>query len=204
MKHIIATRCSFEDSILFDKYLSVMRSVYIPSLSTQTNKNFSVYIMIHPQHKDVIENAFKDSGVHIITCVCGSLLEFSKLLMNTGAEIQTRHDCDDWMADSYIDDIQKCYLEESKLCDTFLIQAQPTKYEISSGHEYSMTKYGPFKTSMFLSLCQKLKVRGIMDFKHNEYWKHVPVVKDLPSGLVKWTVHGNNLTAKINPNDKKI
>ena len=40
MKHLIVTRCNFKDDERFNKYFSAMKKYYIPSINSQTDKNF--------------------------------------------------------------------------------------------------------------------------------------------------------------------
>ena len=39
MKHVIVTRCKFDDEDKFESYFQVMKEYYVKSINNQTNKN---------------------------------------------------------------------------------------------------------------------------------------------------------------------
>ena len=58
LQHIIITRCNFTNDDLFNKYFDVIKSTYIPSINSQTNKNFTVALIINSKHFDEVKNQF--------------------------------------------------------------------------------------------------------------------------------------------------
>jgi hypothetical protein len=56
MKHVIVTRCKFSKDEDFQKYFEVMKKTYIPSINSQTNKNFLIALIVNPKHYDLIRN----------------------------------------------------------------------------------------------------------------------------------------------------
>jgi hypothetical protein len=56
MKHIIVTRCKFGNDESFQNYFEVMKKTYIPSINSQTDKNFSIALIVNPRHYDLIRN----------------------------------------------------------------------------------------------------------------------------------------------------
>ena len=56
MKHIIVTRCKFGKDEQFESYFNIMKKTYIPSINSQTDKNFSIALIVNPKHFDLIRN----------------------------------------------------------------------------------------------------------------------------------------------------
>lgn len=193
MKHMIFTRCNFFDDSLFLKYFEVMKLFYIPSLKSQINKNFDLYIDTNPNfpnHRLVIAEQFLDSEIY---------LSFDTLGMRDKAiqknyEIQTRHDCDDYMSQNYVQEIQKTYNENIEKFDAFIIHAQPVIKYLKNGKEQNLPPYTSKRVSMFSSLCQKKCKNYVMDTSHGELWTICPTVIDLGDGFVKWISHSNNIS----------
>jgi hypothetical protein len=171
---------------------------------SQTTKNFKLYISTdrkaNKHHKDLIVNEFKGSDVDLIF----DLADVKSYMLNEKYNIQSRHDCDDWMGPTYIEKIQSVYKENVDRYDEFMIHAQPSKYDFETGKEYSGITYTDKSTSMFLSLCQKNPIKHIFLKKHAEFPQIVPVVFNLGDGLVKLVIHKNNRLSKISTGDKKI
>ena len=203
MRHIVLTRASFENDDMFKKYYEVMKNVYIPSILSQTCKNFELYIMVNEQHKSFLEDEFIKHGIKITTIV-GNGHTYNRYARKNLIEIQTRHDCDDWMAPTYIESIRSKCEEHSKTFDTFLVQGQPTKLDYHTGNEYKMGIYPETRTSMFLTLYQKSGNLSIMDQSHTKFPTLVPTVFSLEGNPVKWVIHGNNTQGKIKETDIRI
>jgi len=204
MKHIITTRCSFQDDELFQKYFEVMKKMYIPSVCAQTVKNFKLYISTdrktNSHHKDLIAKEFKGSDVDLVF----DITDIKSYMLNEKYNIQSRHDCDDWMSPLYVERIQSLYSENINKHDEFMIHAQPSKYDFETGKEYAGIVYKDTSTSMFLSLCQKNPTKHIFLKKHAEFPQIVPTVFNLGEGLVKLVIHKNNRLSKISSGDKKL
>ena len=45
MKHLISTRIKFDDDTLLMKYLEVSKKTFLPSILSQTNKNFILCVI---------------------------------------------------------------------------------------------------------------------------------------------------------------
>jgi hypothetical protein len=196
MKHILVTRASFEDDNLFKKYYEVMKDVYIPSVANQTNKDFTLYLIVNEQHKKLLEDEFLKYGLKIETIV-GKAKQYTYYIRKNPIEIQTRHDCDDWMAPTYMEEIRANCEEKAKTSDAFLVQAQPKKMDYFTKREYDMHPYHETRVSMFVSLYQKNGTISILEHSHTQFYTLVPTVYSLNDGLVKWVIHGNNTEGTI-------
>jgi hypothetical protein len=203
MKHIVVTRASFEEYALFEEYLPVIKNLYIPCILGQTSKNFDLCLIVNKQHVELIEKEFKDAGIYPIMLV-GNVSSYNKWILENPYDIQTRHDCDDWMSPIYIETIQSEYHKNITQFEEFLIQAQPVKMSYETGYEYRMNPYTQSRTSMFLSLCQKECKKSMLQEQHGHFPKLVPNVVDIGYGFTKWVAHGKNISAKIEPTDIKI
>lgn len=205
MRHLIASRISFKDDLLFEKYLVMIREVFIPSLKSQTCKNFDVCIIVNERHKEILENEFSNHGWKLLIVV-GTIRTYNEKILSENYEIQTRHDCDDWMDPSYVEKIQEAYEKNKNRFEEFLISAQPTKLDYATKNEYHMAPYSSKRTSMFLSLCQRLPCKkSIYQEMHGDYPKIVPNVILLGGNLVKWNIHGSNASKDcINSHDVPI
>jgi len=196
MKHIITTRISFNDDTLFDKYFPVIRDFFVPALKFQTCKNFDLCLIVRERHKAALEEICKDIGVNVFSVV-GNVETYNKYILEQKYELQTRHDCDDWMSPDYVEKIQTAYVQNKDKWDEFLIYAQPTKFDYGTKKEYYMMPYSQKKTPMFLTLCQNNPcTKSIYQEKHGDFPKIVPNVMSLGYGLVKWNIHGNNSSDK--------
>lgn len=200
MKHAIFTRCNFQDDIGFEKYWPVMKEIYIPSLKSQTCKNFILYLNTkNPKHRAVISEQFKDCGFELAFIDFWEGNKVNKLF-----NIQTRHDCDDYMSSEYICRLQDVYNENIEKYDEFLIQAQPNKFDFITKKEYISPIRPPTAPCMFLSLCQKNYKKYIYQEMHTRFSKLVPTVFDIGRGYTKLVIHGNNTLSKILPTDSLI
>lgn len=203
MKHILVTRASFDDDSLFYKYFSVIKDLYIPCLAAQSCKHFDVCIIIKNKHKELLENEFKKKEINPIFLI-GTDAVYNEWVLNKNYNIQTRHDCDDWMAPNYIEVIQNEYLKNIGKFDSFLIQAQAVKMHYQTKIEYYTYQFPLTEPSMFLSLCQRQCDKSILQENHRFFSKIVPTVIDIGNGFVKWVVHENNIYARIDPKDVRI
>jgi len=191
MKHIIISRMKFDDKELLKKYLVITKDILIPSLKTQTNKNFVWGLIINDEDIEYIKNeldfnflSFKNNNA------------FEKYAKENNINIQTRHDIDDWMSIDYVDKIQEIYLENIDKYDSFLIQSQPIKIDYKTKKETSLSKYTNRRTSMHLTLCQKNVINNIHSKKHNDMYQLVKKIITLPEGYTKWVIHGDNISCK--------
>jgi len=204
INHIIVTMGRFKDKDLRDKYYKISRKYLAPSLLSQTNKNYIYCLLTYPEDIPVFEKEVGIKGMYF-----DNRQKFDDYVRQIGAEIQTRHDIDDWMAPNYIEEIQKVYWENKDKYKQFLIQvSHPIRLEDSNGKEFKMDAYSAERNSMFLSICNSGKHISILEKNHGQMYQVVDGVIDLPPGLTKWVRHpyaatelrkyGGNLTdAKI-------
>jgi hypothetical protein len=202
IKHIILTRCRFTDNELFQKYFEIMKKTYIPSINSQTNKNFTIGLIVNEKHFDIIRKEFSDD-INIIPFK-DAKKDYREYVIQNDITIQTRHDCDDLMLPNYIDHIQKLYLDNKTKYDNFILNFQPTKLVILSGDEYTHSRDYSKVCSMFSTLIQKKVNCGIMDVMHDHLTRLTKNVIYIPDNYVKLVLHGNNSLSKLNPNDKLI
>lgn len=203
MKHVIVTTCNFESDELFFKYFNVMRDIYAPSIINQSNKNFKLLIDVNknkPLHYEKIFELFSKTEIDLELGINNIPLYIRENMYN----IQTRHDCDDWMSFDYISKIQELYKQNIDFDDEFLIYAQPTKLLYNTLEEYTSNTYSSERPSMFLTLCQKKVIKYIYQEKHNKFSNIVKKVHALGTGYVKLTVHDNNRLTTLLKRDKKI
>ena len=195
ISHIIVSRMRFNDKLLLEKYLKITKEITVPSIKSQTNKNFIWGLIINS--KDI---KFVRDYLNIDFITFNSLNEFINYVKNNNINIQTRHDIDDYMSDDYVEKIQEIYKENIKKYNMFLIQAQPVKVDYNTKKETKMSKYTNIRNSMFLSLCQKNVVNYILERNHGQMHQITNNVITLPEGYVKWIIHGNNRSCKRNLN----
>lgn len=203
MKHIIFTRCNFEDDDLFYKYFEVMKTMFIPSVKEQTCKNFKLFIYLNknkPDHAVVIDKEFSGSDIDYTLSMPG----FKKKMVDDKYIMQTRHDCDDYMFPNYVEKLQEVYKENISTHKEFLIHAQPTKLDYNTKEEYLGQIYTEKVTSMFLTLCQEKVTKHILLEKHGHFPKIVPTVINIGTGYVKLVCHDNNILSEIKKTDKKL
>lgn len=197
MRHVILTRFKFDDKELLKKYLKISKEVFIPSLKSQTNQNFELALIVMPEDIEFLKEELDFPFIPII----GGNEDFALFASSNNIQIQTRHDCDDWMSATYIQTIQESYLDNIERLDTFLIQSQPTKIMYPAGPETSLPLYHNLRCSMHLTLCQKRSVHHIVEHKHGAMHQVTPNIITLPEGYTKWVIHGDNIS--VNPNRKK-
>lgn len=191
MKHSIITRINFTDLTLLDHYLEITKNVLVPALKSQTNKNFDLAVITNPEIVDLLRSELD----YPFTAVYGNGQCYSYLLDNE-INIQTRHDCDDYMSSTYVQKIQETYLSNYKRYDKFIVQAQPTQLIYQTGEEKSLSPYSNRRCSMFLSLCQTAVTNHVFERKHGQMYEITSNVITLPIGYTKWVIHGKNKSKK--------
>ena len=188
MKHAVISRCRFKNRELMDKYLAVSKEYLVPQLQKQ-KAEFDWFIMGDPGSREYIASRLKYKFE-----IIQDKEELCRIMWCYN--IQTRHDIDDWMSDSYIAQIQEMYNSLSTKLDRFVIHAQPVQLNILNNREYEMRQYRSNNTSMFVSLCQKEPERTIFDKRHNQMWRLGEKTFKMKGTPVKWIIHGNNITCK--------
>lgn len=220
MKHIIVTRCKFGKDEQFESYFNVMKKTYIPSINSQTDKNFSIALIVNPKHFDLIRNEI-NKNIEIVKFVDNKedykdlevrqkidLIPFSdtkkdyrEYVIKNNITLQTRHDCDDSMSPNYIEYIHKLYNENKERYDNFILNFHPTKLMVDTGKEYTHGRDYSKVCSMFSTLIQKKVNHGIMDVVHDHLRGITQNIIYIPRGYVKLGIHGNNTISKLTPND---
>lgn len=202
MKHVIVTRCKFSKDEDFQKYFEVMKKTYIPSINSQTDKNFLIALIVNPRHYDLIRNEInKDIEIIPLSDTKGDYKEY---VVNNTITIQTRHDCDDVMLPNYIEHIHNLYNQNKNNFDDFILNFHPTKLVVDTGKEYTHGRDYSKVCSMFSTLIQKNVKHGIMDCVHDHLRGFTRNIIYIPRGYVKLGIHGNNTLSKLTPNDKPL
>jgi len=174
-------------------YLKVTKDVLVPCLNSQINKNFIWATIINPDHINFVKEYL---GIDFLSF--SNINEFVEYVFKNDVKIQTRHDMDDYMSDTYIDKIQQLYVENIDILKSFLIQAQPVRVDYKSKEEFKMGNYTDKKNSMFLSICQKEVKHHIFERNHGRMYEVESKVITLPEGYTKWIIHGNNISVVKN------
>lgn len=220
MKHIIVTRCKFGKDEQFESYFNIMKKTYIPSINSQTDKNFSIALIVNPKHFDLIRNEI-NKNIEIVKFVDNKedykdlevrqkidLIPFSdtkkdyrEYVIKNNITLQTRHDCDDSMSPNYIEYVHKLYNENKEKYDNFILNFHPTKLVVETGKEYTHGRDYSKVCSMFSTLIQKKVNHGIMDVVHDHLRGITQNIIYIPRGYVKLGIHGNNTISKLTPND---
>ena len=142
MRHLITTRIKFTDDELLKEYLEISKRSFIPSLLSQTNKNFTLGIISNEQHREMIISFINDLSVKLnkenpsLVFFDDKTTDYVDYVKNENINIQTRHDCDDWMCETYVEDIQNTYLNNINQYESFVIHVQPYKYDILNDKTY--------------------------------------------------------------------
>ena len=191
MKHTILTRMRFADKELMKKYLVLTKDVLVPSLKSQTNQNFVWLLMVRKEDEDFLKGEIDFPFVSIY-----DEPGHNKYAVENNVEIQTRHDCDDFMFPHYIDSIQKIYNENVDKFTTFLIQSQPTQLIYHTGVINKIGAYHDKRTSMHLSLCQKSVKYNIHNRGHGQMYQIADSVINLGEGFTQWVIHGDNISCQ--------
>jgi hypothetical protein len=202
MSHIIITRCKFGDDQKFLNYFEMMKKYYIPSINNQTNKNFKIALIANERHYELIRKEI-DNKIEILRFE-DQKEDYKDYVTKIPFTIQTRHDCDDYMSNTYVNKIQKLYESNKDKYETFILNFQPTKFIDSTQKEYTHSRDYSKACSMFSTLIQKNTKYGIFDVMHDQLSrisKNIIYIKD---PYVKLIIHGNNALSKLNENDRPI
>lgn len=202
MKHVIVTRCKFDNELLFEKYFEMMKRYYVESINNQTNKNFMIALIANKNHFDIIRQVI-DKKIEMVRFEdkIGDYNEFIKKFENT---LQTRHDCDDIMSNNYIEKIQNLYGQNKNKFDKFILNFHPTKFVDSDQKEYTHSRDYSRVCSMFSTLIQKKTDNGVFDVMHDHLSRISRNIIYIKEPYVKLVIHGNNALSKLNPNDKLL
>lgn len=198
--HAVLTRINFEDKDLMDKYLKFTKEFLIPSFKSQTCKDFNWVVICKEKHIDYLKDELKYPFIRI-----KDRDGFSGFVKKHNFQIQTRHDCDDWMAPNYIETIQRLFKDNKDKYKSFLIQSQPLKLIYKTGEQMKIGKYHNRRCSMHLTLCQNIVINHIHSHQHGHMWKVTDHIIDLGEGYTKWIIHDDNVSVnKANLKGKKL
>ena len=199
MKHIVITRCNFSDNLLFEKYLGVIQKYFIPGLNNQTNKNFILGLVANEHHFNIIRELVT-SDIKMVRFT-NQKVDYKDYVIKNNITIQTRHDCDDYMCETYIDRIQNEYYMNKKKYNDFIVTFQPIKIDYINNTEYKHNRDYSKVCSMFSTLVEIPVKNGIMDVMHDHLTRITKNVIYIPETYVKLVIHNNNTLSKINQND---
>jgi len=191
MKHAIATRLKFdEDNFeLMEWYIKVGKATLFPQLNKQTNQNFDWVIITNPKHDDWIRE-------HLTGYTYTIMHDYDTEFACAGYNLQTRHDIDDWMHESYVQSLQETVeLYGSKpLYDKCLLHVNLIRINFFTQQTELLPVWNSKNTSQFLSMYQKdidTKLHVYMD-EHTKMPQYVPQVIELPLGLTMQVLHNRN------------
>lgn len=203
MKHVIVTRCKFNKEEDFENYFKVMEKIYIPAINSQKNKNFSIALICKENHFEIIKKLI-DGKINLLRFE-DTKTDYKEYVIKNNIQIQTRHDCDDFMSEDYIEFIQKNYNDNKNKYESFILNFHPTKFDFETNKEYSHARDYSKVCSMFSSLIQQKVNHGVFDVVHDRLNTITKNIIYIPAkGQVKLVVHGKNKLSKINPNDKSL
>jgi hypothetical protein len=196
MRHLVITRISFEDDQLFSHYFEVMKQTYIPSIKSQTNKNFQIAFIINPRHVEMVNQYFESDVLYF-----NSFDQIKTYCKENNIEIQTRHDCDD-----YIEKIQELFNNNIQKFDKFIIHSKVQKLNYDTGeiHDHATSYLNNNFISMFLTLCQKNAEHFVYDKNHRFMGELTNNIILIDGGYTRLVIHGKNKLSKINPKDVKL
>ena len=200
MNHIVITRVNFSDDEKFKKYFEVMKKYFIPSLNSKKNKNFILGLSVNPRHFNEIRELI-DQNIKIIT-FNNVKEDYKNYIIKEKFNIQTRHDCDDYMNPDYINFIQKKVKEYESNLDDFILTFQPLKLDFNTNKEYIHERDYSKVCSMFSTLYQKNVKNGIFDVTHDHLKRLTKNIFYFNNNYVKLVIHNNNLHSKLNNNNE--
>ena len=202
IKHAIITRIKFEEQDMLEHFLEIAKKTFIPSLVSQTRKNFSLFVIGLPQNKDYICNVLANEGIDVAHyCRLG---EMKTYILEKKFDIQTRLDCDDWIHSTAIEKIQKLYSDNIHKHEEFLICSRPMRisYENFIDNKNAPNiKMNAFPSN-FLSVCKNQNDKyWVYSTAHAEYISIIPNLFYLGDDMSKWIIHGKNLSLLKRKND---
>jgi hypothetical protein len=202
MKHIIITRANFSNDEKFNSYFEVMKKYFIPSINSQTNKNFVLGISVNPKHFDVIRKEI-DNKIEIIP-FNNVKEEYKNFVVKNGFNIQTRHDCDDYMKPNYVEFIQNTIKSKGSVLGKCILTFQPIKLDFNTGKEFVHERDYSKVCSMFSTLYQKNVQDGIFDVMHDHLSRLTRNIFYFKETYVKLVIHSNNLHSKLHQTNTLI
>jgi len=209
LNHAIIIRLHYPPSdLLFTWRLAFFREFVLPRLLFQTNSDFEIWVICHPEHANLM------TKIHPKIHVC----PFPHFPKNSGFsksnynemmphfDIQTSLDSDDLVSQDYVEKIKQ---EVSLSLDKPLVLSfQPYKLALITMKKYRMwERYYEFgRCSMFYSLyLPKTEIyECIYNFDHSfitDYYKNIVHV---PEGYCDMVIHGGNWMTDLKPHLEEV
>jgi hypothetical protein len=178
-----------------------MKKTFAPSINSQKNKNFTLVFTVNPKHIELLKPHFTVDALYF-----SSFDEIKNYCRENNVEIQTRHDCDDWMRNDYIEKIQELYYKNISGQDKFIIHSKVQKLNFDTGeiHDHATSYANNNFISMFLTLCQKNYENFVYDKNHRFMGEITKNITLLDNGYTRLVIHGKNKLSKISDKDKKL
>jgi len=193
MKHLLITRLNYHDLRLLKERLKLTREILIPDLIRQTAQ-FDIAVMCQKQDIHRIEETF--APLEVVTF--DDYADLKKYVIENDYQIQTRHDSDDSMNETYMQRIQELAQGETNT----LIQCNPTQKRYPSGEFIQHITYTDKVTSGFISLVQNPITKIVYQRPHTMMWQEVDKVITIEGHVTYW-IHNFNLSRQTPEQAKK-
>jgi hypothetical protein len=132
-------------------------------------------------------------------------LDYVDYIKKENINIQTRHDCDDWMDKDYVQLIQNTYINNIDKYQSIVVHVQPYKVDAKTDTKYKMSfRYNDNATSMFVSLCQNNCDNSVFSLKHGQIGSLGKKCFLLDDGKCWLVIHDNNKLSTITRYDYEI
>lgn len=195
MKHIIVTRCKFDNENKFNNYLPLIKKYYIQSINNQLDKNFEIGLVSNEKHFNLIRSLV-DKNIKM-TRFLDIKGDYKDYVIKNNIIIQTRHDCDDFMDKNYIKYIHNLYNINKEKFDKFILNFHPNKLDYKTNNEYKHSRDYSKVCSMFSTLVQKDVKSGIMDVMHDHLSRITRNIIYIDKPYVKLVIHNNNILSRL-------
>ena len=208
LRHAVVIRLHYSpDDPRFSWRLAFFKVMVLPRLLNQTNQDFEIWIVCHPEHVNLIKEL--DGKINVCSIPIFPSPEEARLHgFKTDIppdlpqfDIQTAFDSDDLVSLNYIARIKE---EIAKRPDkTLLVTFQPYKMDLLTLKRYKMCeRYDDGKCSMFFSLYQpdKSDYQHILSFDHSFIGHWCNNIICVPEGYCDMVIHGSNWMTHLQPN----
>lgn len=208
--HIIYIRLNYDDIDKLKKRLLIFEKYCIPSLISQTNKNFKIYININFKHYDLINNYVKLINNIILTDK--DIQYISNYKRDKKYLITTRIDSDDTINVNFINSVQEFinnkYIQKKlDLINKSIILNYSMGLQLDKNNINNIYKRIYYIPNPFLSIITKKNFHCRTHehhIFHNDKGNFIFI--NLKNKIPMWIqlVHNDNITNKINFNNEKI
>jgi hypothetical protein len=194
--HILCIRFKYEKEEDMLNRLKLFEEITIPALEDQTEKDFTLCLIINKDHETIIRDRIKFEFISFY-----SLADYADFIKNRNILLQSRLDSDDWVCSEYIEDIQRRVsdiIECMPRLTSAVVHYAVRKHNLSTGRIWDREK--PYKdtlTSMFLTVWFSRDPVSVYKYSHDEWHKHVSHVETAPHGYVLWNMHNDQF--HLNP-----